>query len=143
MPPVLVESSSLSGLEVAQQPDGQFRCWKDGDASDLISGNGFVLASRSLAAEIERLCPVGLQVRPVQLLAVPIGVSESHFSELLIAHEVTPANINSLQVSGCQAWHFGRESLFVSPELAAALASGPFRHALAFSNGFSRFAGAA
>jgi hypothetical protein len=123
-------------------PDGRFHLFKSGPLVNLFHGGDHILVSEAFAAVLRDTCSHCLDLRSTELVQVATGETLGNYYEVLPRDEFTPEDVDTARSLGFHAWHFRREHLFVSSEVAERIRQRGFDD-LSFSPGFSQFAGAA
>jgi len=108
----------------------------------MFHGGDHIIVSEPFAAVLREACVHCMDLRGTELVQVATGETFGSYFEVLAHDEFTPEDVGTVHASGLHAWHFRREHLFVSPDLAERIRQRGL-DGISFSPGFSRFAGAA
>jgi hypothetical protein len=135
-------ASTTSTVKLMRLSTGGFHVWDPGELGSLICGPDHILATDTLAEALRAACGEDIQITPATISSKASGEVWTTYQEIRPVAELGgSADLPRARQSATTAWHHAGAHLFVSSQVQTALTALKLPD-LAFSPGFSQFAGA-
>lgn len=138
MYPYLVETD-VGAVVLYKSNDGRFQIVKQGKLFSYLKGCEYILVDSELACYLESLNIPQIEFRDATIWDRESNQENRTFKELIVKNTIRSESFEDIELDGLQMYLYGRQNLFVSPELKEILGKSKF-DCLFFSEGWSWFA---